>query len=268
MPDAVAGRQGRWWMLTIPQQDFTPYVPPGITYIKGQLEIGAGGFTHWQIVANCDRSRRLSWMRSTFGSVHCELTRSDAALEYVWKEDTRVDGTQFEFGQQPIQRNAKRDWDDIWSKAVAGEYYAIPADVRIRCYSTLKRIRADHLVPVAVVRTCTVLWGSTGTGKSRRAWTEAGVEAYPKDPNTKFWCGYSGQEFVIIDEFRGRIDISHLLRWLDRYPVRVEVKGGSYPLQATKFWITSNLHPREWYPEVDAATVEALMRRFEIINVV
>ena len=81
-----------------------------------------------------------------------------------------------------------------------------------------------------------------GTGKSRRAWSEATLSAYCKDPRTKFWCGYTTQSNVVLDEFRGGIDISHVLRWLDRYPVRVEIKGSSRPLLATTFWITSNLH--------------------------
>jgi len=68
-----------------------------------------------------------------------------------------------------------------------------------------------------------------------------------------------------MDEFRGAIDIGHLLRWLDRYPVIVEVKGSSAVLKAEKIWITSNLHPREWYPLLDEATYLALERRL-IIN--
>ncbi|ARD71303.1 putative replication initiator protein [Diporeia-associated CRESS-DNA virus LH481] len=259
--------QGTYWILTIPRESFVPYLPPGIAYIKGQMEIGASGYNHWQIIAICDRSRRLSWIRSIFGNFHAELTRSVAAEQYVWKDETAVVGTRFELGSKPIRRNAKKDWDAIWSSACSGDILAIPSDVRIRCYSTLKRIRADYLEPVSMVRSCTVFWGPTGTGKSMRSWNEAGLQAYPKDPNTKFWCGYSGQEHVVIDEFRGKIDISHLLRWLDRYPVRVELKGASFPLMATKYWITSNLHPREWYPEIDAYTYDALERRLNIINI-
>lgn len=92
-----------------------------------------------------------------------------------------------------------------------------------------------------------------------------GTQAYIKDPRTKWWDGYMGQENVIIDEFRGTIDITHLLRWLDKYPVRVEVKGGSVPLCARRFWITSNLDPRMWYPELDDDTKEALLRRLGVI---
>jgi len=167
--------QGRWWMLTIPSHCFTPYLAPGIAYIKGQMEIGEGGFSHWQVLCCCDRSRRLAWMRSTFGPYHAELTRSEAASDYVWKEDTSVAGTRFELGTKPIRRSEPKDWDAIWESACSGELQAIPSDIRIRCYSTLKRIRADHLQPLAMVRSCTVLWGPTGTGKSRRAWEEAGI---------------------------------------------------------------------------------------------
>lgn len=133
-------------------------------------------------------------------------------------------------------------------------------------YRTLRAISADHDVPVAMERTCVVFWGPTGTGKSRRAWDEAGMDAYAKDPRTKFWCGYQGQQHVVLDEFRGGIDIAHLLRWLDRYPVRVEIKGSSRPLAAIKFWITSNLNPDDWYKETDYETMEALKRRMEVVN--
>jgi len=92
------------------------------------------------------------------------------------------------------------------------------------------------------------------------------MEAYAKDPRSKWWCGYRDQEFVVIDEFRGAIDISHILRWLDRYPVFVETKGGSKPLVATKFWITSNLSPEQWYPDLDPQSLAALMRRINVIS--
>ena len=73
-------------------------------------------------------------------------------------------------------------------------------------------------------RVVRVYVGPTGVGKSRRAWDEAGFDAYPKDPNTKFWDGYQGQPHVVMDEFRGKIDISNILRWTDQYPVSVETK--------------------------------------------
>ena len=142
----------------------------------------------------------------------------------------------------------------------------IPSDVYVRYYRTLKTIAADHQVPLPIERTCKVFWGPTGTGKSRTAWEQAGPSAYTKCPRTKWWDGYRDQESVIIDEFRGAIDISHLLRWLDRYPVNVEIKGGTVALNAKYFWITSNIHPLRWYEGLDLETYQALERRLEIVN--
>jgi len=122
------------------------------------------------------------------------------------------------------------------------------------------------LAPRCILRTCEVFWGDTETGKSRRAWGEAGLHAYSKDPRTKWWCGYQGQEHVVIDEFRGTIDIAHLLRWLDRYPVTVETKGGAKSLVAEKIWITSNISPDQWYPDLDPETLNALKRRLKITH--
>jgi hypothetical protein len=136
--------------------------------------------------------------------------------------------------------------------------------VYIRHYRNLKAISAENAQPTGIVRDVKVFCGKTGTGKSRLAWEQAGMDAYPKDPCTKFWDGYRGHRHVVIDEFRGSIGISHLLRWLDRYPVLVEVKGSSVVFNAEKIWITSNLRPEDWYPDLDEETKAALLRRLDV----
>lgn len=208
-------------------------------------------------------SRRV--VKSIFSNeAHCELSRSEAADAYVWKEETRVPESQFELGRKPHRRNNAADWDAIWEAAKSGAVLDIPANVRVQHYRTLRTIASDYSTPIALERQVFVFCGRTGTGKSRRAWDEAGFSAYPKDPRTKFWDGYRDQRNVVIDEFRGGIDIAHLLRWLDRYPVLVEIKGSSTPLVAEKIWITSNLHPFNWYPDLDEETRNALLRRLQI----
>lgn len=266
-------RQGVFWLLTIPSADWQQpnSLPDWLHWLKGQRECGeTTGYEHWQIICAFAKKVSLRQVKEKFGTTcHAELTRSEAAGRYVWKDDTAIPDTRFELGAKPILRSSKIDWENVWDAAKAGTLDAIPANIRICHYRQLLSIGADHSSVPSIVRSCTVYWGPTGTGKSRRAWDEAGLEsAYCKDPRTKFWCGYQGQGNVVIDEFRGGIDISHFLRWLDRYPVRVEVKGGSRPLLARSFWITSNLPPRSWYPDLDLQTFEALERRLNIINLV
>jgi len=262
----MSRRQGIFWLLTIPENDYTPKEHEECQWSKGQLEEGKeDGYKHWQFVIALRRKGSLSSVKLIFGrSAHAELSRSEAANAYVDKEETRVEGTQFEFGTKPIRRNSKVDWESVWASAKSGDVDSIPAHVRIVSYRTIRAIGADYSRAVGMERECFVFWGRTGTGKSRRAWEEAGLDAYCKDPRTKFWDGYQVDENVVIDEFRGGIDISHLLRWLDRYPVRVEIKGSSRPLVAKKIWITSNIRPEQWYPDIDAETMSALMRRLTV----
>lgn len=262
-------RQGRYWLLTIPRNLWEPVLPDQCSYIKGQAETGAEtSYEHWQVLAVFKKKVSIAGVKSIpgFGTAHAELSRSSAANDYVWKEATRVDGTKFEFGVLPFKRNCEQDWERVWNLAVQGEIFSIPAQIRLSHYRSIRSINADFAEPSFIERQCVVFWGPTGTGKSRRAWSEAGPLAYPKDPRSKFWCGYKGQENVVLDEFRGDIDISHLLRWLDRYPVIVEIKGSSIVLSATTIWITSNLSPRQWYPNLDDATYAALERRLQIVE--
>lgn len=258
--------QGIYWLLTIPHHLFTPYLPDGVNYIKGQLELSnETQYLHWQLLVAMATKCRLPVLKRIFGDgIHAELTKSKAANDYVWKEDTRVNGTQFELGQLPFKRNSETDWASVLDNAKRGRLDAIPADVVVRHYGNLRRIGMDHLTPVAIVRRIIVYWGPSGTGKSRRAWHEAGLDAFPKDPLTKFWDGYQGQPHVVIDEFRGGVSIGHVLRWFDRYPVNIEVKGAAVTLRATTVWITSNIRPEDWYPDLDHATKQALLRRLEV----
>lgn len=283
MPADRTYAQAKYWLLTIPHAHFTPYLPTGCTYIKGQLELGKQGsdlestgstwetneftrYLHWQVVVHFTKKCRLRAVRQCFGTWHAEPTRSEAAEEYVWKDDTSVAGTRFELGALPKNRGCQKDWDSIKTMAKEGRLDEIPSDVYIRSYNSLRRIETDHLQPTPIIRRVVCYWGHTGSGKSKRAWEEAGFEAYPKDPRSKFWDGYRGHKKVVLDEFRGAIDISHILRWFDRYPVIIEIKGSSTVLKADEIWITSNLHPRMWYPALDEETTNALLRRMEIIE--
>lgn len=253
-------------MLTIPHHAFTPYLPATCSWIRGQLELAESGFLHWQVLVAFRSKTSIIGTRDAFGPHHAELSRSEAASAYVWKELTRVAGTQFELGSKPIRRNSAVDWESVWESAKAGDLTTVPPHVRVVSYRTLRAIGADHARPRGMDRTIEVFWGLSGSGKSHMAWELAGPNGYAKDPRTKWWNGYQNQTHVVIDEFRGGIDVSHILRWFDKYPVHVETKGSSCPLEATHLYITSNLDPRVWYPDLDSETLTALMRRMKVTH--
>lgn len=111
-----------------------------------------------------------------------------------------------------------------------------------------------------------VLWGPTGTGKTRSCYDwEPDLFCYVDQPTTYWWDGYMGQRAVLLDDFRGGIAFANLLIILDRYPTRVPVKGAFSPFLGDIIFITSNDEPAMWYAGLDTSP---LMRRItQIIHV-
>ncbi|AEL87792.1 putative replication-associated protein [Bat faeces associated cyclovirus 4] len=94
-------------------------------------------------------------------------------------------------------------------------------------------------------------WGPPGTGKSRRAAEEARTR-FPNNPDTGrdevyykprglWWDGYEQQKAVVIDDFYGWIKYDEMLKICDRYPYKVQIKGGFQEFKAEAIWITSNV---------------------------
>ena len=266
----------RYWIATIPFQDWHPeeidHLPWPIKWAKGQAEIGDTTlFFHWQATFHTDFCTRRQLKNVLCESAHLEPSRSKAVDSYCWKEDTHdptVD--RWEIGTKTIHRHDKKDWEKIWDSAIRGDLLAIPADIRVRNYRTLKDIQRNYLQPVGQQRQVCLYIGPSGTGKTSMALALGGRKqgiCYTKDPNTKYWDGYLGHSSVVIDEYRGAISISHLLRWLDPHPLILECKFGAMAANYEKVAITTNLDPRNWYPALDGYTLHALLRRMLVYEI-
>jgi len=137
--------KAKYWLLTIPHNGYTPYRPECVLYIRGQLERGTeNGYLHWQLLATFASQQRLATVKRVFGETcHAEPSRSDAADDYVWKDETRIAGTQFELGKRPIRRNSPEDWETVRSDAKCGRLDDIPAQIFVQHYRTLRAISSS-----------------------------------------------------------------------------------------------------------------------------
>jgi len=73
-----------------------------VDYIQGQEEVGATGYNHYQFYIVMHTKKTLKQMKGLFPlglNPHLEASRSSAAREYCWKEETRVEGSQFQHGE-------------------------------------------------------------------------------------------------------------------------------------------------------------------------
>lgn len=262
-----------WWMATIPFECWVPQqpLPDIIGFIAGQQECSGppANYHHWQIIMHLTKKRRLASIKKYFPErAHFDAVKCiDEALNYCAKDDeTTCPGTRFSFGSHPFRRNCKRDWDEVYQCAKNGDLDDISADVLVRYYNNLKKIKTDFMTPPRRENVKGfVYWGLTGTGKTTRAFDEA-PDAYFKIASNKWWDGYRGQESVILDEFTGQVSVEHILRWINWAPCLVETKGGTIPLLATTFYFTSNVNPEDWWDNINIEQYRAFKRRVVITH--
>jgi hypothetical protein len=117
-----------------------------------------------------------------------------------------------------------------------------------------------------------VINGPTGVGKSHLA-----MEMASSDPkgyymlcstsskSTLWFDGYSGENTLVMDEFRPTwCNYSYLLRLLDKWPLRLPMKGAHTWALWTRVIITTTHPVGTWYDVADSATGE-LNRRISRI---
>lgn len=231
-------------------------------------EVGASMTPHLQGYVVFNTNKRLVAVKKILAGAHWEVAHGTSAqnIAYCSKDGDVTTRGVIPKSKEEIGADERSRWLKIVEHAKNGTLLEHDPKMYYLHLNTNQKLQAQFEKPKAMERKVKVFWGPTSTGKSRLAWEEAGEDAFAKDPRSKFWYGYHGQENMIIDEFRGGIDIAHLLRWTDRYPLLVEVKGSSCASKVKNIWITSNLHPAEWYPELDDASRAALLRRLEITH--
>jgi hypothetical protein len=96
--------------------------------------------------------------------------------------------------------------------------------------------------------------GKSKTGKSRRAYYEASRDYGAKHIFIKsygsWYDGYRGHKAVIINEFTGNgIPLSEFQQITDGYPYRVPIKNSHHVWWPDVIYITSNVHPDDWWTE-------------------
>jgi len=126
-------------------------------------------------------------------------------------------------------------------------------------------LKGRHREPPKV----TVITGAAGTGKTRFVYDNARI-FYDDDiwsyPGGGWFDGYQGQQVALFDDYRGDLPFDLFLKILDRYPIRVPVKGGFRNWIPKCIFITSNARWDEWYPNAFGEHKKALRRRMSCIH--
>lgn len=181
------------------------------------------------------------------------------------------DGDFVELGCRPMSPDDGGEleidrWHTAWTLAKQGAIEDIDADIRVRLYTTLKRIGVDFMPkPAPLDATCGLwIYGLSGSGKTRAA-LSAYPDAYIK-PRNNWWDGYANEPVVILDDVDkfDRALGGKLKHWADFAPFIAEVKGSASRIRPTKLIVTSQYKIEDIWE--DEETRAALLRRFTVIE--
>jgi len=241
-----------------------------VKYAVWQKEKASTGKVHIQAFIKLDKPQRLASIKKMLGLVHAEPARGSdkQCIDYCSKKDSRLEGP-CQFGELDKQ-GTRKDLEEVSSMVLKNnmspdDVAMERGDVFIRyhhgihaLYEALQRKTAQKFRRVEVI----VLWGGTGTGKTRSAYNADPMLYRPNYGNTGvWWNGYFGQKTLLLDDFYGQLKASALLRVLDGYPEPLDSKHGMSLAKYTTVYITSNVDPSKWYPNVPEDVRLALNRR-------
>lgn len=274
-----------------------PSAANALRYLVFQPEVCPDtGRTHLQLFIQFTRAVRGSHVHSfvcpspefadNCRTFHLEVSRdAESARNYCRKEETRLQGAEAyetgEFATQGKRTDISQVCELVQSGATIREAFELHPSTMVRHYKGIiayRNITARNRERAPEVR---IYWGDTGTGKSRRAFFEArhhrgtaghcspyfaSLPAERARGASGWWDDYEPGEPVVINEYQGQWDLSTFKQLLDRYPMRVAVKGSFVPFNSDLIILTSNKNPEDWYPEASQADRDALRRRYSVVE--
>lgn len=246
-------------------------------YVVAGEELAPGtGTPHLQGYIVWNNAKSLTASTGLLPGCHLSIARATHRQNRAYclkrrEQDAVPNEVYYERGDLPADPADKgRDellrWQSAWEAAKTGRLEDIPPDIRIRQYSSIRRIERDYMPAMErLPGPCGVwIYGESGAGKSR-AVLDQFPELYPK-PRSQWWDGYQGELVVLLDDV-DKFDVKlggKLKHWADAYPFIGETKGGSGKIRPKRVFVTSQYQIEDIWQ--DQETREALLRRFIVMK--
>jgi len=242
---------------------------PGDYAVFGREVAPTTGTEHLQGYIHWANAKTMARMRSLFPRTHLAvaLGTPEQNIQYCSKSDPDP----YTYGAPP-QQGHRADQDALRQLMLQGANmrqiaHVVPNAGALRLAENWMRM---HEAPRDINRPPEVRWyhGSSGSGKTKQAMEWLGDDTYICLDKAKWWDGYDQHNGVLIDDFREKwCTFNRLLQLLDRYPVRLEVKGGTRQLHAYKIAITAPGKPEAYYRSNQEDKEQLLRRITQVIDV-
>lgn len=208
------------------------------------------GKSHDQGYIELHEPCRITKLKSIAPTVHFEKRygTQDDAINYCKK-----DGKFQEHGEKSKGQGFRTDLEELKENLDNGKDLKYISESNFSCFMKyqkgISQYQILHSKPRDWPTNLEIHVGEPGSGKSHQA-RERFPNAYwmMRPTSEKIWFdGYTNQDTIILDDFYGWIPWDLLLRLADKYPLRLETKGGSVECVIKNLIITSNKKPNEWY---------------------
>lgn len=236
-------------------------------YLIYGFEVGEEGTPHLQGYAELHKKTSFTVIKRTLGPKYHIEKRNGTSTEAA--EYCKKDGNYVEKGV--ISKPGSRNDLNLIKDLIMNKNGKMP-DVIDQCTSYQALRGAQIMLTYRPYKSKDMpksvhwFWGSTGTGKTKSAIDLAGNDPFwISSDNLKWFDGYWGQKVAIFDDFRKDYCTFHfLLRLLDRYPLKVPIKGGFVEWEPDVIYITSCFPPSQVYQTRE--DVGQLLRRIKEIR--
>lgn len=260
-----------------------------LVYYCGSDEVGEQGTPHTHVYVYCSGAVRFERMKKLFPPAHFELARgtSQENKEYIqktgkWagshKSESSVEGSFFEFGDVPAERQGQRnDIADLYDMVKQGmsNYEIMEASPQFmfnidKIDKIRQIVRAERFKTEWRNLQVTYIYGSTGSGKTRFVMDSYGYENVYRVSNYDHpFDLYNGEDVVIFEEFRSSLKIQDMLNFLDGYPLYLPCRYADKVACFTKVYLITNIPLKEQYTFIQRdcpETYRAFKRRIGCIQ--
>lgn len=227
-------------------------------YCCGQLEIGnAENTKHIQSFAVFKNPKSFDRVRVLFPTAHIDVVNgtNTQCRDYCTKSETKVEEP-FEFGtfsEMRARTDVKNFFDLLDSGATDMEIRELYPQLYLKEFKKMNELRLIRKKEI-YSKQCrdvevTYIFGSSGVGKSTYVnELVANDSVFRVDSFDKAaFTDYSGEDTLVIDEFKGQLNLQFMNRLLDCFPLKVRGLCSLLPACFTKVYIVSNFSYNELY---------------------
>ena len=271
MSESENSRQNRTWIFVInnwTEEDISWVMALEVNKIVCSKEVGESGTPHLQGTVTFKRVYTHKQLRKLHLKAFWEVAKASIDFNYCKKF-----GGELIRDENSTAKGKRTDIEDVREMLEAGEKMQVVMK-RARTMQGVSFAKAwyqynEQHLPLNTKIDIFWYYGCSGVGKTKKVLEETTNSTLFIPTSFKWWDGYEGQDAVLLDDLRPSwCAPEQLLRLLDpyRYQYRVEIKGSTRPLLATKMYITTPWHPSDFWRDTHEDPAQLLRRITELVH--